>query len=197
MNLIPGEEYTMKSIDSPEDKNHSKESINTTEFPTELLNTLTVPGLPPHKLVLKRGQVVVLLRNWDLMIGHCNGVKYQVVNVKKHVVELSKISGDKVGSKLFIPRIVMLASTHALPFQLRRKQFPIKPCFGMSSNRSQGQTMRRIGIYMSQDFFSHGQLYVALSRCGDRSQVKILKRRGLGDKERPHKMINVVFKAVL
>ena len=126
LNLIPGEEFIMKSIDSPEDKPGSMESINTTEFPTELLNTLTVPGLPPHSLTLKRGQVVVLLRNLDPANGHCNGVKYQVKNIKRHVVELISISGVNVGSMLFVPRIVMLTASPALPFQLRRKQFPLK-----------------------------------------------------------------------
>ena len=34
----------------------------------------------------------------------------------------------------------------------------------MTANKSQGQTLSRVGIYLKQDYFGHGQLYVAMSR---------------------------------
>ena len=58
----------------------------------------------------------------------------------------------------------MMSESATLPFTLRRKQFPIKLCFGMTANRAQGQTLARVGVYCVADFFSHGQVYVALSR---------------------------------
>ena len=36
-----------------------------------------------------------------------------------------------------------------------------------------------------------------LHRCGDKQNIKILKRRGLGDKTRPTCLTNIVYKAVL
>ena len=78
---------------------------------------------------------------------------------------------------------------------MRRKQFPIKPAFAMTANKAQGQTLSRVGIYLGTDFFSHGQLYVAMSRCGNPSSIKILKRK---DKEPVEKTVrNVVYRAVL
>ncbi|KAF6141670.1 hypothetical protein GIB67_001222 [Kingdonia uniflora] len=49
------------------------------------------------------------------------------------------------------------------PFILRRQQFPLKVCFTITINKSQGQTPKNVGIYLSRPMFSHGQLYVAVS----------------------------------
>ena len=37
----------------------------------------------------------------------------------------------------------------------------------MTINKAQGQTLRRVGVYLEHAAFSHGQLYVAASRVGD------------------------------
>ena len=65
----------------------------------------------------------------------------------------------------------------------------------MTANKSQGQTLDKVGIYMNADFFTHGQVYVALSRCGERRNIKILKRLERGAKKRPTQ--NIVYKSVL
>eukprot|EP00267_Zea_mays_P045214 XP_020397479.1 uncharacterized protein LOC109941325 [Zea mays] len=56
----------------------------------------------------------------------------------------------------------------------KRKQFPIRLSFAMTVNKSQGQTIPNVGVYLPEPVFSHGQLYVALSRATARSKVKIL-----------------------
>jgi ATP-dependent DNA helicase PIF1 len=44
----------------------------------------------------------------------------------------------------------------------------------MTVNKAQGQTIPNAGIYLPEPVFSHGQLYVALSRSTARKNVKIL-----------------------
>jgi ATP-dependent DNA helicase PIF1 len=60
------------------------------------------------------------------------------------------------------------------PFQFKRKQFPIRLSFAMTVNKSQGQTIPNVGVYLSAPVFSHGQLYVAISRATARMNIKIL-----------------------
>jgi len=44
----------------------------------------------------------------------------------------------------------------------------------MTINKAQGQTLDCVGIYLPQPVFSHGQLYVALSRVRNSKSVKVL-----------------------
>ena len=39
--------------------------------------------------------------------------------------------------------------------------------FALTINKAQGQTLKRVGIYLETECFGHGQLYVAASRVGD------------------------------
>ena len=113
----------------------------------------------------------------------------------EHVIEVMSISGSSLAAKLFIPRINLISTSGTLPFTMRRKQFPIKPAFAMTANKAQGQTLAKVGIYLGTEFFSHGQLYVALSRCGDGKCIQVLKRRGRDLSERQTR--NVVYRSIL
>jgi ATP-dependent exoDNAse (exonuclease V) alpha subunit len=47
----------------------------------------------------------------------------------------------------------------------------------MTINKAQGQTIPKVGVYLPESVFSHGQLYVALSRATARSNIRILAVR--------------------
>jgi ATP-dependent DNA helicase PIF1 len=55
-----------------------------------------------------------------------------------------------------------------------REQFSIRLSFAMTINKAQGQTIPNVGIFLSNAVFSHGQLYVALSRATAKQNVKVL-----------------------
>ena len=56
---INGQIHSFKWIDSITDPN---EVVN---YPTEFLNPLDLPGLPPHNIQLKVGSVLIMLRNFN------------------------------------------------------------------------------------------------------------------------------------
>ena len=66
-----------------------------------------------------------------------------------------------------IPRIKSLAD-HRLnfTFQWSRRQFPVRVAFATTINKSQGQTLKTVGLWLRLPAFIHGQLYVAFSRTG-------------------------------
>ena len=48
----------------------------------------------------------------------------------------------------------------------------------MTINKSQGQTFKKIGIYLPKQVFLHGQLYIALSRVGCKDSIRIMIKNG-------------------
>jgi len=44
----------------------------------------------------------------------------------------------------------------------------------MTINKIQGESLKHVGVYLPTPIFSHGQLYVAISRVTSRKDLKIL-----------------------
>lgn len=57
---------------------------------------------------------------------------------------------------------------------MSRRQFPIKLAYAMTINKAQGQSVKYVGIDLRTPVFTHGQLYVALSRCTAFHRISIL-----------------------
>ena len=84
------------------------------------------------------------------------------------------IFGPYKGEVVLLPKIPLVPSDSELPFQFRRLQFPVKPCFAMMVNKSQGKTFKVIGVDLSTACFSHGMFYVAASRVGSSNKLYLL-----------------------
>ena len=135
-------------------------------YPTDFLNSITLSGMPPHSVTFKVGAPVILLRNLKAGPGNdlCNGTRLIILKLGERVLEVEIASGVNKGKSVLIPRITIAPSDTELPFTLRRCQFPVRPCFAMSVNKAQGQTIDFVGTYLLDHVFKHGQLYVAFSR---------------------------------
>jgi hypothetical protein len=67
-----------------------------------------------------------------------------------------------------------LSTSEGLHFTLTRLQFPIRLAFAMTINKSQGQSLRYVGIDLRRPVFTHGQLYVAFSRSTNVHDMAVL-----------------------
>ncbi|GFV93150.1 ATP-dependent DNA helicase [Trichonephila clavipes] len=103
--------------------------------------------MPPHVLNLKVGAVIMLLRNFNPSTGLCNGTRLIIRKLMPNVIDAEILTGHTKGLHAFIPRITLRPSNSNLPFQLQRRQFPVRLGFAMTINKSQGQTLQKVGIY--------------------------------------------------
>lgn len=181
------------------DSIQSEDVNDVNAYPVEYLYTLTPSGVPPHVLCLKQGTIVMLLRNLNPKKGLCNGTRMIVKDLHNSFITCEIMSDLHRGDIVCIPRINFAPSDSNYPFILKRRQFPVIPAFAMTINKAQGQTFERVGIYLSSPVFSHGQLYVALSRSKNPNFVKVFieKMDGQGCKSNECWFTkNVVFKEI-
>ena len=152
---------------------------NEHQYPIEFLNTLCPSGMRPHTLQLKKHSITMLLRNHDPVKGHCKGTRYVIEHLHDHIIDATIACGPRAGKQIFISRITKIPSDNIFLFHMKIKQFPAPPAFAITSNKAQGQTLSHVGINLKQGFFSHGQLYVAMSRVGSKDSLKIYSDHGV------------------
>ena len=161
---------------------------------------------PPHRMLLKVGTVVIFLRNMMLNRGIANGTRARVVALLKESVEVEILSGKCAREIFNVPKIKFYHTKPdaSCPYEFLREQLPIKPAFAMTIHKSQGGTFHRVGVYLESLPFAHGLLYVALSRCRDPNNLRVLIKPTLHQGylqllpgEAQHFTDNVVYAEVL
>jgi ATP-dependent DNA helicase PIF1 len=146
------------------------------DLPVEVLNNMYRPGLPVHNLKLKVKALVMCMRNMSRDV--CNGTKLQVQNLYPNLIDCLILTGPARGNTISLPRIMLTDNRSPDTVILRRRQFPITLAYAMTIDKSQGQSLQRVGVALESPCFAHGQLYTALSRCRDPSSLALYVPQG-------------------
>ncbi|KAF6138026.1 hypothetical protein GIB67_042931 [Kingdonia uniflora] len=179
MSKIQGQEIVYLAVNKLSEADAVDRTI-TNRYPQEYMNSLDPSGLPPFRLRLKVG------------CGLCNGTRLMVVKCSPRLIESKILTGFKTGKLVFIPTISLTPMTDDLPFSMTRRQFPLRLDLSMTINKSQCQFVKFVGIYLTTSIFSHGQLYVALSRCTSPKRISVLLAPDVANTT-----MNVVYSDVL
>ncbi|KAI3677870.1 hypothetical protein L6452_37142 [Arctium lappa] len=125
LSLFSGDEKECLSSDSICESEHLHEQFDETLYSPDVLNGLKLSGLSNHKMVLKFGVPVMLLRNIDQKSGLCNGTRLRMLSLGNRVIEAEIISGSNIGSRTFIPRMSLTPTDKRISFKFQRRQFLI------------------------------------------------------------------------
>ncbi|GAA0139220.1 hypothetical protein LIER_35049 [Lithospermum erythrorhizon] len=172
------------------------------EFFVDGIKSKLIERLPREEVIytnLKKNSPVILLRNINPVQRLCNGTRLICKNLTPNLVGAVIATRQFKGKHVWIPRIPLEPNPsdnkYLIPFV--RRQVPLRLCFAMSINKAQGQTLDYVGLYLKQPVFTHGQLYVAISRAKIGNNVIVLilppTTRDIGTKY----TTNVVYDEVL
>jgi len=146
---------------------------------TGSLACINPSGLPPHVLHLKVGTCIILIRNLNIKEGHCNGTRYIILELTNRCIHARKLNATGDGNDdIFIPRIPLRSNESDYPVPFIRMQFPVLVAYYLTISRAQGQTFKKAGMYLPENVFAHGHMYVGLSRCGDPNGLHIFADQG-------------------
>jgi hypothetical protein len=193
---LPGPMETFYSSDHCEDAEGSRNL----QISPEVLGSMGDVGVPPHSLCLKLNSVAMLMRNTNFAQRLCNSTKCivrQILPSRRTVlVEIPKEDGSPGDQLIPVHRITFKFQPGGRGMTVVRMQLPLRPAYCLTHNKSQGQTLNRVGLDLTTDVFSHGQLYVDATRVRDRGSIRVLTL--------PHRIVNgiahvlnIVYKELL
>jgi hypothetical protein len=80
--------------------------------------------------------------------------------------------GEIEEQKLRLPRISFkFRLPYGKSYQILRMQYPLCLAYAMTFNKSQSQTLAKVLLNITNPPFTHGQLYVAMSRVWDSNNI--------------------------
>jgi ATP-dependent DNA helicase PIF1 len=167
---VPGEAFLAPAYDDTRDNRQPE------LYSDEYLASLPLHGVPPSSLPLKIGGRYMIIKNYNVAVGACNGTLCELLQYSRCLCHVKIQTGIHAGRVVLLPRCACHVSREnsGLPFEFTRIQFPLILAYGASVHKSQGQSLSIIGIVIDQESFAHGQVYTALSRTNGWGSIFVL-----------------------
>ena len=147
--------YSFNRISSEDKTSH--QNLLSTDFMAQIQQA----GVPPHVLTLKIGCVCTVERNLLLNEKVAHNTKVILQRVANHYLE---VLNPVTKRRHLIPRITFQMRVPKTSLTFTRRQYPLRAAYAITVNKSQGQTLSNAILDLRTEPFSHGQVYVALSR---------------------------------
>lgn len=128
----------------------------------------------PEILELKRGAKVMFTKNgqnyYNGQIGTVYDLKPDIIKVEtdNKIIEVEMAKWESVSYKLINGEIMSDSAGEC-------QQFPLRLGYAITIHKSQGCTFNKVVLNLENGTFADGQLYVALSRCTDPSNLLLLR----------------------
>ena len=138
-----------------------------------VLERYNVTGVPNNILRFKKNDICMIMRNINRKEGLAKNLRVKIVSMHEHCIRVCTL--NPIGRRYYnIPRI---SFTISLPYgrsvKIERKQFPLRLAYSMTYNKSQGQEFEQALVDIRSNPFTHGHLYVALSRVRKAKNVRL------------------------
>jgi ATP-dependent exoDNAse (exonuclease V) alpha subunit len=102
--------------------------------------------------------------------GFATNTRVIITEIQTHSIRVQTLKTKK---SFIVPKITFKIQMSFASYKLTRQQFPLKLAYAMTDNKSQGQEFDKVVVDTTKHCFSHGHLYVALSRIRSAHDIKI------------------------
>ena len=157
---------TFNEVDDP----HGYLSNMVTEH---VMNKFNDNQAPQHELELKIDDICILLANVDKEKGLTKNTRVRIIQLTQRFIRVATLN-NIYPIYANIPRFdVHIKIPFYKSYKILRHQFPLKLAYALTMNRSQGQEFEKLLVDLIIPPFTHGHLYVALSRIRKSENIKI------------------------
>ena len=171
LQLIPTPTWRLLATEELTNVGGGERTGETLLLSAEAMAALESMSSPDHVLDLKRGAIVLCMRNIPGDAQLQNGTRLKVEHARANVVKLTTLTVPQ--RAVWLPRTPFDIKMDGPGLIVRRMQFPLRLVYAATSYKAQGKTYTRVGVDLSRDMFSHGQLYVAVGRVPTADQLAV------------------------